>query len=313
MKKLAMLLCTILVLTGLMGLQCGGDVTEDIEQIRDLLLNSYFTGDGSDRVTNDSTADVEASMALLFPMPDSGHQKWGRVITSFGRYVDISEDDVVGDSAFAVITNYFQGTIYVRDIENDTVWEHPIDDSTYRRIVLSRGKGKLFRGWKIEKITPVKIWTNNPTTAVEIASVKITSTSGEDFEITSTVDWYGPDDIPRFTPEDTVTVEVTLATDVEAWAYLHHGRHFRLKFRHRREVFNRDEQDHKKFTGIWVTADDYLLNRDITVRHAAIDIILAETLDGDSAAEYSSYAIAFPYVVAKEGLELPDDGGEDNQ
>ncbi|MBD3287009.1 hypothetical protein GF359_10190 [candidate division WOR-3 bacterium] len=313
MRKLVLLLAAALVFAGFMGLNCGEDVTESIEQIEQLLLTSYFTGEGTDGVTDDSTAEIQSSMAILVPKPDTGHQHWARVINHFNRDVDVT---VEGDSAFAVITNHFEGNIYIHDLsitDSFVKYERPIDDSTYREVVLSKGGGKLHGGWKIEEITPVKIWTNNPETAVGIASVKVTSTSGEDFEITSTDDWYGRDDIPRFTPDDTVTVEVTLADDVETWAYLHHGRHFRLKFKHHRKVFDRDTTDIKEFTGTWVTADDYLLGKDITVRHAAVDVILAETLDGDSTAEYSSFAIAFPYLIAKEGLELPEDGDPTNK
>jgi|GEM_PF-634776 len=313
MRRLVLLFAAALVFAGLMGLECGEDITESIEQIEQLLLTSYFTGDGADGVTDDSTSEVSASMALLAPMPDTGHQHWARVINHFNRDVDVT---IEGDSAFAIITNHFEGTIFVHDLDitdSVVIYERSIDDSTYREVVLSKGGGKLHGGWRIEEITPVKIWTNNPATSVKIASIKVTSSSGEDIEITSTDDWYGRDDIPWFTPTDTVTVEVTLETDVEAWAFLHHGRHFRLKFRHHRKVFDRDMQDIQKFTGTWITQEDNLLGKDITVRHAAIDVILAETLDGDETAEYSSYAIAFPYVIAKEGFELPEDGDPTNQ
>lgn len=293
---------------------CARDVEEDIELIKELLLNSYFTGEGSDGVTDDSTSQIQSTVALLAPMPDTGHQWWVRKIEHFNRNVDVT---VEGDSAFAVITNHLEGTIYVRDpdiLDSAVIYEHSIDDSTYREVVLSRGKGKLYDGWRIEKITPAKIWTNNPANEVKIAKIKVTSTSGEDFEITDPSDFYGRDDIPWFTPDDTVTVEVTLEdTGVEAWAYLHHGRHFRLKFRHHRKVFDRDTSNTLHFIGTWKTAEDQLFDRPITVRHAAVDVILAQTLDGDSTAEYSAYAIAIPYVIAKPGEELPDDGADDNE
>jgi len=318
MKKLLMFLPLVpLAFVAFTG--CGTDVEDDIANIKNLLLNSYFTGEGSDGVTDDGTDVVGTAGAwsLMTPLPgDTGTQLWVRRITEFHREVVITEDDVSGDSAFATITNHLIGTLYVLEVDtagDTTLYERDINDTTYREVVLKRGGGKLFGGWAIDKLTPCEIWTIDPTTPVKIASIKVTSTSGESFEITDPTHFYDRDEIPRFTPEDTVTVDVELSTDVDAWAYLHHGRHFRLKFRHHRKVFTRDDADHNKFTGTWVTAEDSLFNRDITVRHAAIDVILAETLEGDSTAEYSAYAIGFPYLIAKEGTELPEDGADDNQ
>lgn len=305
MRKLLMLIpLAALMMAAFAG--CQRDYQEDIELVKDLLLNSYFTGEGADGVTDDNATTPQQVLVL----GETGPQTWVRKITEFNRNVDVSVD---GDSAFAVITNHLVGTIYVYNPEADTVYQRPVDDSTYREVILSRGGGKLYGGWKIEKITPVKAWTNNPEHPVEIAKIVVTSVSGVDFEITSPSDFYGRDDVPRFTPEDSVTVEVWLKdTGEDAWAYLHHGRHFRLKYNHHRKVFERDDTDSLKFTGTWVTADDSLVTK-ATVRHAAVDVILAETLEGDSTAEYSAYAIGFPYIIAGVGEELPDDGSTDNQ
>jgi len=314
MKKLLVLLpLTALIFAAFTG--CSRDVDEDIELIEELLLNSYFTGAGSDGVTDDGTnnpqGEAALSMGLLAPVPgDTGSQTWVRKIESFNRDVQV---DVDGDSAFAVITNHLAGTIYVYNPEDVAIYERPIDDSTCREVTLS-WQGGIRRGhWRIEEITPVKVWTNGAEHPVEIDKIAVTSTSGENFEITNPLDFYGRDDVARFTPQDTVTVEVWIKdTGVDAWAYLHHGRHFRRVWRPRRKVFERDDTDHLHFTGTWVTAEDSLYHTP-TVRHAAVDVILAETLEGDDSAEYSACAIGFPYVIAEESAELPEDGQESNE
>jgi len=316
MKRLLVLLpLAALIFAAFAG--CSRDVDEDIGLIEELLLNSYFTGAGSDGVTGyepDSYQDGQGLAWLLAPMPGElpPFVIWGRALEHLDRDVEIWVD---GDSAFAVITNNLDGTFYVYNdstFTDTTIHQRTIADSTYREVSLS-WKGGIRGGyWRIEEITPVKVWTNGAEHPVEIDKIAVTSTSGENFEITDPLDFYGRDDIPRFTPEDTVTVEVWIKdTGVDAWVYLHHGRHFRRVYRHHRKPF--EKEDTWKFTGTWTTADDSMLGQDITVRHAAVDVILAETLDGDETAEYSAYAIGFPYVIAKEGAELPEDGQESNE
>jgi len=317
MKKLLMLLpIAALIFAAFAG--CSNP-PDDIEAIKELLLTSYFTGEGSDGVTGyepDSYQDGQGLAGLLAPMPADlpPFVLWGRALEHLDRDVEVWVD---GDSAFAVITNNLDGTFYVYNDSTfaDTIpYERTIADSTYREVVLSWQGGLRSGYWRIEKLTPAEVTTKDAEHPVQIEKVVVTSVSGENFEITDPKHFYGRDEVPWFTPNDEVTVEVTLKNLADAdsvWVYLHHGCHFRRVYRHHRKPF--EKEDTWKFTGTWSTADDSLFGQDITVRHAAIDVLYWETLWGDSTAEYSSYALGIPYVIAKEGEELPDDGEDTNE
>lgn len=283
----------------------------DEEEILKLLDRSYFTGEGSDGVTDDGTSNVNASPGILAAAADDAPQAWVRHITYATRY---SEVIIEGDSAFATISRYLSGTIYIDTIPGngqiDTI-TRPIADSVYREVVLKKGGGNLFNGWYIYKITPVKLWTFAAEHPVQIEKVEVTSTSGVDFTFQAGK-FYGRDDLPRFTPADEVTVTVyasTLAEGDSSWCYLHHGRHFRkTEGFHRKPFTSEDAWTH---TGTWSISEDNVTNTP-TVRHAAMDLLYWETLSNDPGAEYSSYALGMPYLVAEEGEELPDDGDESN-
>ncbi|MEA3310599.1 MAG: hypothetical protein U9Q76_00085, partial [candidate division WOR-3 bacterium] len=105
MKKLLMLLpIAALIFAAFAG--CSNP-PDDVEAIKELLLNSYFTGAGSDGVTGyepDSYQGGQGLAGLLAPMPADlpPFVLWGRALEHLDRDVEVWVD---GDSAFAVITN----------------------------------------------------------------------------------------------------------------------------------------------------------------------------------------------------------------
>lgn len=311
MKKTIVLISALAVIAlTFMGCERLGN---DVNNIKDLLAASYFTGDASDGVTDDGTSNPNGSPGVNIAMaPDTAPFAWVRLITSFTREVEVS---VEGDSAFAKVYSYLAGRIYIDTIPGNGVADtisRPIADSVYREVVLSKGGGRLYDGWKIEKITPAKLWTFGVGHPVEIEKVDVVSTSGVNFSFEPGV-FYSREDLPRFIPEDTVTVTVharNLNDADSGWCYLHHGRHFRNSNVPRRKPFTK--QDAWTFVGTWLIQDENIIHTP-TVRHAGMDLIYWETLSHDPAAEYSSYALGMPYLVAEPDDVLPDDGDDTNE
>lgn len=288
-------------------------LSEDVGNIKDLLAASYFTGDASDGVTDDGSSNPNGAPGVSLALAaDTAPLAWVRKIEYATRYVEVF---VEGDSAFAEVSRYLSGRIYIDTVPGNGVADtisRPIADSVYREVVLSRGGGRLHGGWKIEKITPARVWTFGAEHPVEIEKVEVASTSGVSFTF-EPGNFYSREDIPRFIPDDTVTVTVH-AKEINAadsgWCYLHHGRHFRTSNIPHRKPFIK--QDTWTFVGTWTIQDENIVHTP-TVRHAGMDLLYWETLSYDPAAEYSAYALGMPYVVASPDEELPDDGDDSNQ
>lgn len=300
MKKLLIIIpLAVLILAAFSG--CGRDVDKDIELVKELLLNSYFTGDAENTSEGEEETPegVYAWLGVLGDPPPLVF--FWRELDSFVRTDSVEID---GDSAHAFLSANLTGTFHVyNDLGQETPYNRDIGDVTYREVVVKWSKDK--KKWYIDKITPLEVKTEDPEHPVKISKVEVTaSPSGETFTIDDPLAFYGREELARFLPDDTVTVTVTVENLNDAdsgWVFLHHG-HRRGKLS-RRKYFEKNST--WEFEGTWVIKDDNI-DRKIDVRHAAFDLIYWETLWGGEEAEYSSYALCIPYVVMEEGEEFPD-------
>ncbi|NLI98654.1 hypothetical protein GX441_08360 [bacterium] len=311
-KPVIFLSVAILIAAGFVGCD---RFRNDEELIKDLLISSYFSGEGSDGITDDASDNPNGAPGWSVSLyPDTVPSKWVRKLTYATRVVTVK---VEGDSAWASISRSITGRIYIDTIPGNSILDtisRPIADTMYREVTLKWNAAK--NRWVIENIQPAKLWTPGASHPVEIEKIEVSSSpSGETFVMDDPTKFISVDDLPWLRKDDTVTVTVTakqLNADDTGWCYLHHGRNFNKAkaVPPNRKPFEKESTWVHK--GTWKIGEDNVLAK-ISVRHAGIDLIYAGTLSYDPAAEYSAFAFGFPYIVYEEGETLPDDGQETNE
>jgi hypothetical protein len=284
----------------------------DEEKIQTLLEDSPYVGEGTLRMSNDST-DVPNSSSPYFradTFPDDVHWvRWIELPVSIVYTITIT-----GDSADVMITSYFYGAppgygLFVINDFSGPIWQRTITDSIVRRVTLYRNESD---DWHIVSLTAATMYTvgATPTNPISISEVRARVDS-RDYEwvINSPNTLYEKDELPTFLPNDTVEVTVTLdVTGDSAWAFLHHGAGHKPGFglrRHHRDPFYKDST--VTFSRTWKIADDSIVATP-AVRHSAVDVLIWEALFGDSTAVYQARAWAIPYIVkATLDQSLPED------
>ncbi|MEO0136416.1 MAG: hypothetical protein ABIL40_09635 [candidate division WOR-3 bacterium] len=301
-----------LVSAGVLIIGCGRK--DDEAEITELLDRSWFIG-GEVQTSDDSTATPQLInknpqiTGDTFPF----YVKWVRFIERpVERHYDI---EVVGDSAFVIMTAYLKGTPpnYGFFVKNDTthptlVHKRTITDSIVRRI-------KCFRddtGWHIASITVADIYTAGAQHPVTINKVEVRVGGNLVFSVDDPNTYFTKAQLPTFKPYDTVEVTVYCQAEGDStWAFLHHGAGHRPGVglrRHWRQPFYRENTT--TFTRTWYIADDSIINTP-AVRHSAIDVIGWATLFGDSTATYYSHAWGIPYIIKNPEDTLPGDSETD--
>jgi len=300
----------VLMLVPLVAILVTGCIKEDDEaDIRDLLLSSWYIGDGAVQVADDST-NTPGSFSGLSVLADTfpPEVRWVRYIQ---RPVSWSLDIVVTeDSADVTIYTYFEGEppgygFFVINELYGPVYQRAITDSVVRRVKCYKDED----GWHLASFTVADIYTigtEHPVTITEVRA-EVASRNYE-FVVNSPDTHFEKDSLPIFYPSDTVEVTVTCsAQDDSTWAFLHHGAGHRpgVGLRpHHRDPFYRENTT--TFIRTWIIADDSVITTP-AVRHSAVDVLGWQTLFGDSTATYYARAWALPYIVMQPGEEIPED------
>ena len=201
-------------------------------------------------------------------------------------------------TALATVTTDIHGelrTAFDTTTNPIQVWRKPFYDIAVRKVLL----GKDRDGWHIRKVSPLKVTTRNAPYDLRLTRVfAVGALSHDTFELTTTDTLLSKDQLPWFTPGDTVTVSVEVAsTGDSCWAFLHHGRPPRPW----RQAYFRTST--WTFERTWVIGDSGTR----IVRPSVHDAIGWGSLWADTSMPYVAAAWAVPYIVRNSGEPVPDD------
>jgi len=303
---LAAIVASVL-LAGLAG--CSNARKDDERAIKSLLGNSGYTNDNqtSSYGAEDSTLEDGSGS-------EPGRDGYERIpFVRFRRYiapngvsrtVDIQIPAPGGDdtTALATITQDVNGelrTVFDTTTNPIHVWRKPFHDKSTRKVYLTKSN----TGWHIRKLSPLKIETQDPAYHLAVTRVyAVGRLSGDTFELTTTDTLLTKEQLPRFLPNDTVLVSVSVTSDGDScWAFLHHGRpgHPRVW---RRPYFKTGTFT---FERVWVLGDETYDSPE--VRPSIHDAIGWGTLWTDTTSPYVASAWGIPYIVKHPSEAIPDD------
>jgi hypothetical protein len=300
-----MLLSVLLLLAALTVLPtgCMRQRANDEESIKTVLGTSEYMNDDHSGATDDETSNPRrdgygpGNEGDFVPLDTLPFVRFCRMIERpVPRTVVISIPAYPGypeTTALAVITATPSGQFYVHnDRTSHVAWVKDFTDQGVRKVYLTRHDDT----WRIRRLTPWNISTQNAPYNVDLASVRLEARpSGLNYLYTSPDTLLTKQQLPAFLPGDTVKVTVTIQCDSGAWTFLHRGR----RGHHIRQAFYRSSPT--TFEREWRIWDDSLPPLPV-VRPTATDVIAWPTLFGDSSAAYNAHAWTLPYVI----LEHPD-------
>ncbi len=210
-----------------------------------------------------------------------------------------------GPDTTALVTITWDITGELRTMSDTTtnpilVWRKPFHDVGIRKVYLE----KYADAWHIVKISPLAISTRNAAYNLRITGIHaVGRVSGEVFDLGTSDTMLTKDQLPRFVPNDTVVVTVTVSSDGDScWAFLHHGRPTRPHIW--RHAYSRIST--WTFRRAWVIGDES--EYDVpSVRPSIHDAISWSALWSDSSKPYVAAAWGIPYIVKNPTESLPGD------
>jgi hypothetical protein len=292
----------LLALFASLFFSCKKESSAEEEEVKKVIEQSLYTGKDFDRATDEG----ETIPHLFNPVGLLTNEtipwvRFRRKIDSLERSIRVRIPAYPGypeTTALATVTSRLSGRFFVNNRrDSPVIYIRPILDSGYSQIYLTRGN----RGWRIRKITPKILTTISSPSLLSIVKIRAeASPSGKVFEITNPDTFLSKNELPTFSPNDTVRVEVTVHSDTDSgWVFLHRGpRGIRV-----REPFYK--RSTYIFERTWIIGSEPAQTP--VVRHAAIDFILWPTLFGDSTASYNAKAWALPYIIKKEEENYPEE------
>ncbi len=320
MKRLSATVFAALLLVGAGMLGCDTARTSDEESVRALLDASEYTDEESSVRYGSADSTLGAGNGAELPIL-AGYQylpfvRFHRYIprTGITRTVEVTIPAYPGyddTTALATITTDIVGELRVTTDTSTNpilVWRKPFHDVSVRRVYLTKTRANRRTprgGWHIVKVSPVQITTQNPDYNLRIVRLRATARpSGANFELVTADTLLAKDELPIFRPNDTVTLQLEMASDGDScWAFLHPGRVGNERPRYWRQAYWKTGT--LTFERVWVVGEEqYDRPR---VRPSVHDAIGWGTLWGDTTQRYVATAWGIPCIVRQPGQRIPDD------
>lgn len=290
---------------------CSLDVETDEQAIIDVLNSSAYTDASHDRSygSDDSTLTPGGDGPIGDDPQRVPFVRFRRYIPPGGvsRTIDIqipAYPEYPDTTALATINTTISGelrTMYDTTGNPILIWRKPFTDRAVRRVYLTRHENR----WRVRRLTPLAVSTENPAYNLALVEVKVHASSwppDDTFRLPTADTLLAREDLPCFAPNDDVTVWLTTETDGDScWAFLHHGRP-QWPYRWRRAYLRLSRN---QFRETWqIRAEGY---EGPQVRPSGHDAIGWQSLWRDTTHQYISAAWGLPYIVCEPGENLPDD------
>jgi hypothetical protein len=271
-------------------------INEDEAAIQAVILEEFdfFTADLFSGTTEPGTTPFGKVLEPIEPW------RFGRLIKSVDRYIDIQITNPQGEPATAEVTwtADIRGVFVVVDTALTAYSKVFLNNAVRFATFEQRGLATdARRGWRLTGISGTES-VSDPNT-VQIVSINLTSTSGVDTTYSNVSDLVNRENVIAFTPLDTVTVTVT-TSNTDDVVLLHHPA-WRLTDFHRhhvrRELTNNGDGT---YTGTWIIRPQFWLasvqQNHARKRHFTIDVLSNGTLY-DDAEPYDNMSWSSIYAV----------------
>ena len=259
-------------------------VNEDEAAIQALIQDEFdfFTADLFSGTTESGTTPFGKALEAIEPW------RFGRLIESVDRYVDIQISNPAGEPAIAEVTwtADIHGTFVVVAKDSAHTAYSKVFTNNAIRFATFEKRGLNTdprRGWRLVGISGTES-VSDPH-SVQIVSVNLTSTGGVDTTFTNVSELMNRENIIAFAPLDTVTVTVT-TTNIDDVVLLHHPawQALHVNRNHVRRMLTNNGDG--TYTGTWIVQGQVWMNgytyNHARKRHFTIDVLSNGTLYDDT-------------------------------